>query len=125
MAFTETWLTPEDLNTDLTLTGFGVPVRLDRDAVVTLKSQRGGVCLYVNQQWYKKFTVRGTVCTEDIELWSVSLWPHYLPCEFPQIFLTVAYIHPKANAKKCCNNHTKRYTKAPVPLSRCSLLCPW
>lgn len=100
MAFTETWLTPEDLNTDLTLSGFGVPVRLDRDAVVTWKSQRGGVCLYVNQQWYKNFTVRETVCTEDIELWSVSLWPHYLPREFPQICLTVAYIHPKANAKK-------------------------
>lgn len=31
MAFTETWLTPEDLNTDLTLTGFGTLVRIDRD----------------------------------------------------------------------------------------------
>lgn len=29
----------------------------------------------------------------------MSRRPHYLPREFPQIFLIVAYIHPKANAK--------------------------
>ncbi len=74
-------------------------MRLDRDAVITGKSQGGGVCLYVNQRWCKNVTVRETVCTDDIELLSVSLRPHYLPREFPQIFLTVAYIHPKANAK--------------------------
>lgn len=48
LAFTEPWLTSADPDTDLTLTGFGKPVRLDRDADVTVKSQGGGVCLYVS-----------------------------------------------------------------------------
>lgn len=61
MAFTKTWLTPADVDTDLTLSGFGAQVRLDRDADVTGKSQGGGVCLYVNQRWCKNITVRETV----------------------------------------------------------------
>lgn len=28
----------------------------------------------------------------------MSLRPHYLPREFPQLFITIVYIHPKANA---------------------------
>ncbi|KAE8297833.1 hypothetical protein D5F01_LYC02304 [Larimichthys crocea] len=97
MAFTETWLTSNDPETDLSLSGFGVPIRLDRDADVTGKSHGGGVCLYVNERWCRNITVRETVCTADIELLSVSVRPFYLPREFPQIFLTVVYIHPKAN----------------------------
>ena len=42
-------------------------------------------------------TVRENICTPNIELLSVSLRPFYLPREFPQIFITVVYIHPKAN----------------------------
>lgn len=40
------------------------------------------------------------MCTHDIELLSVSLRPFYFPREFPQIFVTVVYIHPKANEAK-------------------------
>ncbi len=40
------------------------------------------------------------MCTQDIELLSVSLRPFYLPQEFPQMFVTVVYIHPKANEAK-------------------------
>ncbi len=32
-----------------------------------------------------------------MELLTVSLRPHYLPREFQQVFVTVVYIHPKAN----------------------------
>lgn len=39
-----------------------------------------------------------TRCTPDIELLSVSLRPFYLPRAFPQIFVTLVYIHPRANA---------------------------
>lgn len=40
--------------------------------------------------------VRETIC-KDIEL-SVSLRPFYLPREFPQLFFTVVFIHPRANS---------------------------
>ena len=72
---------------------------LDRDTDITGKSQGGGVCLCVNQRWCERITVRGTVCSADTELLFVSAHPFYLPHEFPQIFVTVVYTHPKANAK--------------------------
>ncbi len=37
------------------------------------------------------------MCIKDIELLSVSLRPQYLPWEFPQLFITVVYIHPRTN----------------------------
>ncbi|XP_039455156.1 uncharacterized protein LOC120433247 isoform X1 [Oreochromis aureus] len=99
MAFTETWLKDSDPDCSLELKGFGSPIRLDRDPGATQKSQGGGVCLYINQKWCKNVTVRRQVCLPDIELLSVSLRPFYLPREFPQINVTVVYIHPKANPK--------------------------
>lgn len=45
MAFTESWLTEQDLDSDLFIDGFGIPFRLDRKAVATGKSRGGGVCL--------------------------------------------------------------------------------
>lgn len=68
---------------------------MDRVAATTGKS-RGG-CLYINERWCKTTLVREKLCTKDIELLSVSMRPFYLPREFPQIFVTVVYIHPKAN----------------------------
>lgn len=41
--------------------------------------------------------MRGGLCTRDMELLMVSLCPHYLPWEFPQVFVTVVDIHPEAN----------------------------
>lgn len=100
LAITESWLTNCDLDADLALDGFGEPFRLDRDAGVTGKSQGGGVCLFVNERWCKNVLVRECVCTKDAELLSVSLRPPYLPREFPQIFVNVVYVHPKANVDK-------------------------
>lgn len=68
-------------------------MRLDRDPHKTGKVQGGGVCLYVNTRWCKTVVVRETACSLDIELLTVSLRPR----EFPQLFMTVVYIHPKAN----------------------------
>ena len=101
MAFTETWLTALDLDTDLTLTSFETRVRLDRNVDFTRKSQRGGVCLFVSQQWCKNITVTETetVCIKDIEQLSVSVHPFSIPFSFPQIFITIVYIHLRANAK--------------------------
>lgn len=51
--------------------------------------------VYVNNRWCK--TVVVSLCTKDLELLSLSMWPFYLPREFPQIFVTVIYVHPKVN----------------------------
>ncbi len=103
LAFTETWLTEHDQDSNLFIDGFGVPFRLDRKSAVTRKSQGGGVCLYFNKRYCNSVTVRECVCTPDVELLSVSLRPFYLPREFPQLFMTVVYMHPKANAASAAN----------------------
>ena len=95
LAFTETWLKEQDSHSDLEIDGFGEPYRLDRDPTVTGKSLGGGLCLITKVgviQWslgrhYAHLT-----------LLSVSLRPYYLPREFPQIFVMLVYIHPRANA---------------------------
>lgn len=79
---------------------FGTPFRLDRNAEVTGKTQRGWVCLHVNKQYCSpvSVTIREQICAPDMELLSWSLRPFYLAHEFPQIFITIVYIQPKANA---------------------------
>lgn len=39
----------------------------------------------------------------DIKLLSVSVRPFYFPREFPQLFVNVVYIHPKANVKSAAD----------------------
>lgn len=95
---TETWLNESDLDSELALTGFGCPIRLDRSKDATGQSHGGGVCFYVNERYCKTIHVRERICTPDIELLSISLRPFYLPREFPQLFFTLIYIHPRANA---------------------------
>lgn len=79
--------------------GFRVPIRLDRDPCTTGKRQGGGVCFYINPRWCNNVTVREKICLPDIDLLTISVRPYYLPREFPQVFLSVVYIHPKANFK--------------------------
>lgn len=93
----ETWLKQEDFYSDLEIDGFGELYWLDRDPTVMGKSLGGGLCLYVNKDWCNTVVIRETLCTHDIELLSGFLRPYYLPREFPQLFVTLVYIHPKAN----------------------------
>jgi len=98
LAFTETWLGDRDADEDLAITGFGRPIRLDRSSAITGKSTGGGVCFYINEQYCNTVVVREKMCTPDLELLTISLRPYYLPREFPQLFFTLVYIHPRANA---------------------------
>ena len=107
MAFSETWLLSRDTDADLSISGFGALFRLDRDAKSTGKSQGGGVCVYINQRWCSNITVRESICTADIELLSISVRPFYLPREFSQIFVTVVYIHPKANPQTAADTRCR------------------
>lgn len=87
---------------DLERLGFGMPFRLDRNKATTGKSTGVGVCFYINEHWCKSVIVREKLCTADLELLSVSLRPHYLPQEFLQLFVTLVYIHQKANESIAC-----------------------
>ena len=100
LAFTETWLDDNVHDSDLFIDGFGTSIRLDINKHDTGKEHGGGVCFYVNRRWCRTVVVRDTLCTPDIELLSVSLRPFYLPREFPQLFFTLVYNHPRANAAR-------------------------
>ena len=96
ICLSETWLHGKD--TDPTVPGFSV-VRFDRSKEITKKSKGGGVCMYVNKRWCSSIIVREEHCCQDLELLSVALRPFYLPREFQRVFVTVVYIHPRANTK--------------------------
>ncbi len=97
LCFTETWLKDTIDNSLLRVAGFSDPVRTDRDPQVTGKKVGGGVCIHINERWCKNYTLRESYCSEDIELLSSSFRPFYLPREFGQLFITIVYIHPRAN----------------------------
>ncbi|KAK6178302.1 hypothetical protein SNE40_013103 [Patella caerulea] len=99
LCFTETWLTESTDDTSLHIDGFGTPIRLDRSLNNTGKTIGGGVCFYINKNWCKNYVIRKQLCSEHIELLSVSLRPYYLPREFGQIFVVLVYIPPSANDK--------------------------
>lgn len=103
LCFSETWLKDSIDGSSLRIPGFCDPIRLDRDAQVTGKKLGGGVCIYINEGWCNNYTLRDSYCSEDIELLSISLRPFYLPREFGQVFVTVVYIHPRANTRVAAN----------------------
>jgi len=67
LAFTETWLSPVP-NSELSIDGFGLPIRLDRDPHITGKGQGGGLCFYINERWCGDVKIRTMLSVEDIEL---------------------------------------------------------
>lgn len=54
------------------------------------------MCCYVNDRYCNTAKVREKICTTDLELLTIS--PFYLPREFQQLFYTLVYIHPRADA---------------------------
>lgn len=99
LAITETWLDNNIESSVVEPSGFSA-FRTDRDPIITEKVRGGGVCLLIRDEWCRAVVIREQLCTPDIELLFVSLRPFYLPREFPQLFFTVVYIHPKANFNK-------------------------
>ncbi|XP_039459779.1 uncharacterized protein LOC116320226, partial [Oreochromis aureus] len=100
-----------DDDSALRIDGFSPPLRLDRHREHTKKQHGGGVCLYVNNRWCSIVTVRKKLCTTDIERLAVSLRPYYLPREFPQLFIILVYIHPRADAAKATEYFTNTLYK--------------
>ena len=89
MCYTETWL---DENKTLDIPGF-TAIRADRDNTkAQKKGHGGGVCFLVNEKWCTQYTIREVHCTKDYEILTVSFRPFYLPREFGQITIILAYI---------------------------------
>ena len=95
MCFSETWFKDSNTNIETDIDGF-ICKRMDRTPE-SGKSLGGGVCIYVNQRWCTNICVKQHYFSPDIKLITVGLRPHYLPREFPHIFVTVVYIHPRAD----------------------------
>lgn len=94
--------------------------RTDLNPEVTRKAREGGVCLLIRNKWCWIVVVREHKCTSDTELLCVSVWPFCLPRESPQIFITVAYIHPKtksAGQLKSYRTCHKKLSLSPLHLS--------
>ncbi|KAK0156289.1 hypothetical protein N1851_000436 [Merluccius polli] len=86
--FTESWLS-EDI--DVHIDGFNI-IRLDRDAVKTRKAIGGGLCLAVNNKCATNYSVRESESCRHYKLLTVSFRPHYLPREFTQMTVILAYV---------------------------------
>ncbi|CAI5670170.1 unnamed protein product [Oreochromis niloticus] len=95
LAFKESWLNNSNDDSTLHIDGFSPPLRMDKDRDRTGKQHGGSVCLYINS-WCSTVTVREKLCTTDVELLAFYLRPYYLPREFPQLFIILVYIHPRA-----------------------------
>lgn len=100
ICLTETWLDNTITDSELTLDGFGSPLRLDRDNVSSLKKLGGGLCVYFNNDWSRAASVKDSCCTPDLELLAVSFRPKYIPREFGQLPLVLVYISPFGNVTR-------------------------
>ncbi len=97
---TETWLDSTIVDSQLSLSDFGTPVRLDRDTVSSQKRHGGGGCVYVNQAWSRTATVIDSSCSADVELLALTFRPKYLPLKFGQLALVLVYIPPSSNVTR-------------------------
>jgi len=101
MVFTESWLRQDIPDSMLELEGFSC-VQAHREAT-SGKARGGGICVYVNNNWCKQYTIRETYCDPDLELLCLSMRPFYLPREFGNIIICVAYVPPSGNAARAAS----------------------
>ena len=94
IALTETWLDSKISNNLLEITNFQL-IRHDRNEH-SGKSKGGGLAIYINNKWATNVCVKGSLCTPDIEILTVSIRPFYLPRDFTNVYVTTLYIPPDA-----------------------------
>lgn len=88
--FTETWQDSNIPHRTIELAGH-IAYQANRSACSN-KGRGGGVCIYVNNNWYTEVDITG------IQYLVVKYRPFYLPREFSAILITVAYIPPHTKA---------------------------
>lgn len=103
MCFIETWLNQDVPDSTVTLDGFTL-VRADRKVAETGKKKGGGLYVFFNDRWCNPghITVKEQLCSRDIELLAVSVWPYYIPREFSHVIVITVYIPPSADAAAAC-----------------------
>ena len=108
LCLTETWLQEEKI---VNFPGRTV-IRADRDNTAAGKlGCGGGVCMIIDDKWGTQYTIREQVCTKDFEIITVSFRPFYLPREFGQITLILAYL-PGPNFEACGERLAESYHAA-------------
>lgn len=83
----------------VSLNGFHISCT-DRHMKDTGKSRGHGLAAYVNDTWCKPghITVRTQVCSRNVELLGVGLWPYLMPQRFSHAIVLVVYAPPSADA---------------------------
>ncbi len=66
--------------------------RADRDSSLSGKTRRGGLCVYINQEWCNNGAVLSKHCSSLVEFMVVKCRPFYLPQEFMAIVIVAVYI---------------------------------
>lgn len=113
----ETWL--KDHSATPNLPGF-TTIRANRSEESSDKSIGGGLCMFIDNNWATQFCIRKHVCTPDYEILTVSFRPFYLPREFGQVTVILAYVPgPDDDAAgeriaRSYNNALARSTDQPV-----------
>lgn len=110
VCLTETWL--KDYHDTPSLPGY-TTIRADRNAHTSRKSIGGGLCLFVDNSWATQCSIREQVCTPDYEILTVSFRPFYLPREFGQITVILAYV-PGPNDEAAGERIAESYNNALV-----------
>lgn len=87
--FTKTWLNSNIPDVNVELSGFSA-----------VWADRYGLELCINNRWYypRHDTVRETECCKDVVFLAVSLWPYYMPREFPLTVVVCVYVSPQLKA---------------------------
>ena len=97
ICLTETWLDCRDSDGSVNIDGFNL-VRADRKG--TRKQHGGGIGVYINEHWCKNVTIKKCYCDDNVEYLILSCRPFYMPREFNNIYVTVVYVPPSANANE-------------------------
>ncbi len=73
--------------------------RADRDSSLSGKTRGGGLCVFINKEWFNNAAVLSKHCSSLVEFMVVKCRPFYLPLEFTVIVIFAVYIPSCANAK--------------------------
>ena len=106
LAFTETWLGDHVRDNDLLVDGFFKPIRLDRNKKCHRERPRRRTMLLrqpemVQHSHCSRHALHAGQRTPVGVTPAILLgYPFYLPRDFPQLFFTLVYSHPHANAAR-------------------------
>lgn len=94
---------------------------MDRRTAESGRRKGGGLTVFVNNRWCNPghITVKKQICSRDIELLAVRIWPYYLPCDLSHVIMLAVYIPPANTAgarEKLQSTVSQLQTKQPQAL---------